>query len=49
MGKPMKEWLRFSVCYWHTFRYVCVRVHPVLCVGTCHGFTLVTLCLSPMS
>eukprot|EP00301_Raphidiophrys_heterophryoidea_P013313 c20700_g1_i1.p1 GENE.c20700_g1_i1~~c20700_g1_i1.p1 ORF type:complete len:451 (+),score=118.46 c20700_g1_i1:32-1354(+) len=19
-GKPMKEWLRFSVCYWHTFR-----------------------------
>jgi len=20
MGKPMKEWLRFSVCFWHTFR-----------------------------
>mmetsp|Transcript_15717 Transcript_15717/g.21555 ORF Transcript_15717/g.21555 Transcript_15717/m.21555 type:complete len:448 (-) Transcript_15717:14-1357(-) len=20
LGKPMKEWLRFSVCYWHTFR-----------------------------
>jgi len=20
MGKTMKEWLRFSVCYWHTFR-----------------------------
>ncbi|XP_076810475.1 xylose isomerase-like [Clavelina lepadiformis] len=20
MGKPMKDWLRFSVCYWHTFR-----------------------------
>jgi len=20
MGKPMHEWLRFSVCYWHTFR-----------------------------
>jgi len=20
MGKKMKEWLRFSVCYWHTFR-----------------------------
>jgi len=19
-GKPMEEWLRFSVCYWHTFR-----------------------------
>jgi len=19
-GKPMHEWLRFSVCYWHTFR-----------------------------
>eukprot|EP00298_Acanthocystis_sp_HF-20_P003152 c13522_g1_i1.p1 GENE.c13522_g1_i1~~c13522_g1_i1.p1 ORF type:complete len:459 (+),score=227.37 c13522_g1_i1:50-1426(+) len=19
-GKPMKDWLRFSVCYWHTFR-----------------------------
>ena len=19
MGKPMKEWLRFSVCWWHTF------------------------------
>ena len=19
LGKPMKEWLRFSVCYWHTF------------------------------
>jgi len=22
LGKPMKEWLRFSVCYWHTFRGV---------------------------
>eukprot|EP00455_Lapot_gusevi_P041884 TRINITY_DN4907_c0_g1_i1.p1 TRINITY_DN4907_c0_g1~~TRINITY_DN4907_c0_g1_i1.p1 ORF type:complete len:444 (-),score=138.98 TRINITY_DN4907_c0_g1_i1:193-1524(-) len=21
LGKPMHEWLRFSVCYWHTFRY----------------------------
>lgn len=20
LGKPMHEWLRFSVCYWHTFR-----------------------------
>jgi xylose isomerase len=20
LGKKMKEWLRFSVCYWHTFR-----------------------------
>jgi xylose isomerase len=20
MGKSMKEWLKFSVCYWHTFR-----------------------------
>ncbi|XP_078482800.1 xylose isomerase isoform X1 [Ciona intestinalis] len=20
MGKPMSDWLRFSVCYWHTFR-----------------------------
>merc|ERR1711908_245844 len=20
MGKPMKEWCRFAVCYWHTFR-----------------------------
>ena len=20
LGKPMKEWLRFSVCFWHTFR-----------------------------
>ena len=20
MGRKMKEWLRFSVCYWHTFR-----------------------------
>ena len=20
MGKSMEEWLRFSVCYWHTFR-----------------------------
>ena len=20
MGKTMEEWLRFSVCYWHTFR-----------------------------
>lgn len=20
MGKPMKDWLRFSVCFWHTFR-----------------------------
>jgi len=20
LGKPMKDWLRFSVCYWHTFR-----------------------------
>ena len=19
LGKPMKEWLRFSVCFWHTF------------------------------
>ena len=19
-GKTMEEWLRFSVCYWHTFR-----------------------------
>ena len=19
-GRSMKEWLRFSVCYWHTFR-----------------------------
>lgn len=19
-GKPMKEWLRFSICFWHTFR-----------------------------
>ena len=19
-GRPMKDWLRFSVCYWHTFR-----------------------------
>eukprot|EP00529_Nitzschia_sp_RCC80_P038119 CAMPEP_0113467236 /NCGR_PEP_ID=MMETSP0014_2-20120614/14707_1 /TAXON_ID=2857 /ORGANISM="Nitzschia sp." /LENGTH=65 /DNA_ID=CAMNT_0000359531 /DNA_START=26 /DNA_END=219 /DNA_ORIENTATION=- /assembly_acc=CAM_ASM_000159 len=19
LGKPMKEWLRFSVCWWHTF------------------------------
>ena len=19
LGKPMKEWLRFAVCYWHTF------------------------------
>jgi len=19
LGKPMKDWLRFSVCYWHTF------------------------------
>src|SRR3569623_1098556 len=19
-GKSMKEWLKFSVCYWHTFR-----------------------------
>jgi xylose isomerase len=18
LGKPMKEWLRFSVCFWHT-------------------------------
>ncbi len=22
MGKPMREWLRFSVCFWHTFRGV---------------------------
>jgi xylose isomerase len=22
LGKPMKDWLRFSVCYWHTFRGV---------------------------
>lgn len=20
LGRPMREWLRFSVCYWHTFR-----------------------------
>ena len=20
MGKPMKDWLRFAVCYWHTWR-----------------------------
>jgi xylose isomerase len=20
LGKPMHEWLRFAVCYWHTFR-----------------------------
>ena len=20
LGKKMKDWLRFSVCYWHTFR-----------------------------
>lgn len=20
LGKTMKDWLRFSVCYWHTFR-----------------------------
>ncbi len=20
MGKTMRDWLRFSVCYWHTFR-----------------------------
>ena len=20
MGKKMKDWLRFSVCFWHTFR-----------------------------
>ena len=20
LGKSMKDWLRFSVCYWHTFR-----------------------------
>jgi xylose isomerase len=20
MGKTMEEWLRFSVCFWHTFR-----------------------------
>jgi xylose isomerase len=20
LGKPMKDWLRFSICYWHTFR-----------------------------
>ena len=20
LGKPMKEWLRFSICFWHTFR-----------------------------
>jgi len=20
LGKPMSEWLRFAVCYWHTFR-----------------------------
>lgn len=20
MGKTMREWCRFSVCYWHTFR-----------------------------
>ena len=19
LGRPMKDWLRFSVCYWHTF------------------------------
>jgi xylose isomerase len=19
LGKPMKDWLRFSVCFWHTF------------------------------
>ena len=19
LGKPMRDWLRFSVCYWHTF------------------------------
>ena len=19
LGKPMKDWLRFAVCYWHTF------------------------------
>lgn len=23
LGKSMKEWLRFSVCYWHTFCWVC--------------------------
>ena len=22
LGKPMKEWLRYSVCYWHSFRGV---------------------------
>jgi len=22
LGRPMKEWLRFSVCFWHTFRGV---------------------------
>lgn len=22
MGKPMEEWLRFSVVYWHTFRWM---------------------------
>jgi len=20
LGKPMREWLRFAVCYWHTWR-----------------------------
>ena len=20
MGRPMKDWLRFSICFWHTFR-----------------------------
>ena len=22
LGRTMKDWLRFSVCYWHTFRGV---------------------------
>ncbi len=26
LGKPMKEWLRFSVCYWHTVSSVVLFV-----------------------
>ena len=51
MGKPMHEWLRFSVCYWHTFRGMGLDMfggptikrygynHAYTCIQSTHTYT----------
>lgn len=39
MGKTMADWLRFSVCFWHSFRGTGMQVIPFHCSYNYQGLT----------